>query len=287
MGQLLVRTVIVGVILILTLRAAEYLGYARRAITFPFGLDYGEGIVWQQALLIPGPRMYGDITQFPFIVFHYTPVYHLAVRAVAALGVDPLAAGRGVTLAAAIAIAVLAGSIVFTAMREIGSTSARVAGAVAAGLMVLTYHPIQQWAVAMRVDLLAIAFSIAGVYLAIVAGQRTLILCAAILMFVLGVYTKQTELSAPIAAILVAAVVNARSTSRALAFGLLIGGTVFMILQLSTSGGFWHHVFEYNLHNRFFFHRTIDLVLAQKSDARGVLVGCHGVCLSLVDRGSC
>ena len=273
MGQLLVRTVIVGVILILTLRAAEYLGYARRAITFPFGLDYGEGIVWQQALLIPGPRMYGDITQFPFIVFHYTPVYHLAVRAVAALGVDPLAAGRGVTLAAAIAIAVLAGSIVFTAMREIGSTSARVAGAVAAGLMVLTYHPIQQWAVAMRVDLLAIAFSIAGVYLAIVAGQRTLILCAAILMFVLGVYTKQTELSAPIAAILVAAVVNARSTSQALAFGLLIGGTVFMILQLSTSGGFWHHVFEYNLHNRFFFHRAIDHVLASKGDARGVLVG--------------
>ncbi len=273
MGQLLVRTVILGVILILTLRAAEYLSYARRAITFPFELDYGEGIVWQQALLIPGPRMYGDITQFPFIVFHYTPVYHLAVRAVAALGVDPLAAGRGVTLAAAIAIAVLAGSIVFTAMREIGSTSARVAGAVTAGLMVLTYHPVQEWAVRMRVDLLATAFSIAGIYLAIVAGQRTLTLCVAILMFVLGVYTKQTELSAPIAAILVAAVVNARSTSRALAFGLLIGGTAFMILQLSTSGGFWRHIFEYNLHNRFFFHRVIDLVLAQKSDARGVLVG--------------
>jgi hypothetical protein len=85
--------------------------------------------------------MYGDITQFPFIVFHYTPVYHLAVRAVAALGLDPLAAGRGVTLAAAIAIAVLAGSIVIAAMREIGSTSARVAGAVAAGLMVLSPRP--------------------------------------------------------------------------------------------------------------------------------------------------
>src|SRR5258708_40295215 len=46
-----------------------------------------------------------------------------------------------------------------------------------------------------------------------------------------------------------------------------------MILQLSTSGGFWQHVFEYNLHNRFFFHRVIDHVLAQKSDARGVLGG--------------
>src|SRR5258708_19202247 len=125
---------------------------------------------------------------FPFFWFHYTPVYHLAVRAVAALGVDPLAAGRGVTLAAAIAIAVLAGSIVFTAMREIGSTSARVAGAVAAGLMVLTYHPVQQWAVAMRVDLLAIAFSIAGGYLAFVAVQRTLIRWAAILILLPRAY---------------------------------------------------------------------------------------------------
>jgi hypothetical protein len=27
------------------------------AIRYPFGIDYGEGIVWQQAMLIPGPRM--------------------------------------------------------------------------------------------------------------------------------------------------------------------------------------------------------------------------------------
>lgn len=44
MGQLLVRSVILGVILILTLRAAEYLSCARRAITFPFELGYGEGV---------------------------------------------------------------------------------------------------------------------------------------------------------------------------------------------------------------------------------------------------
>src|SRR5215831_2390001 len=153
MSQLLVRTVILGVILILALRAAEYLSYARWAITFPFELGYGEGIVWQQALLIPGTRMYGDIKQFPFIVFHYTPVYHLAVRAIAALGVDPLAAGRGITLAAAVAIAILTGCIASTGVREITSTSARVAGAAVAGLMVLTYYPVQYWAVTMRVDL--------------------------------------------------------------------------------------------------------------------------------------
>ena len=171
-GRLLIRTAILGMLLVLIVRAAEYLGYAARAITFPFELEYAEGIVWQQALLIPGPRMYGDITQFPFLVFHYTPVYHLVVRALATLGIDPLAAGRGTTAAATIAIAILAGAISSTAMRKIVPTNARIIGATLSSLMVFTYHPVQEWAVTMRVDMLAIAFSIAGVYLAILAGHE-------------------------------------------------------------------------------------------------------------------
>ena len=272
-GGLLIRTVILAVILVLIVRSAQYLGYAARAITFPFELDYGEGIIWQQALLILGSRAYGDITQFPFIVFHYTPIYHLVIRSIAALGIDPLAAGRGATLAATIAIAVLAGAIASTAMREIASTNARIVGAALAGLMVFTYRPVQEWAVIMHMDLLAIGFSMAGVYLAIVAGQRTIILCAAILMFVLAVYTKQTELAAPMAAMLVAALVNVRSALRASAFGLLIGGTAFIILELSTSGGFWHHIFEYNIHNPFHRYMVKYYMLAERRDFLGVLVG--------------
>src|SRR5258708_5691990 len=75
-------------------------------LAYPFG-DYGEGIVWQQALLIPGPRMYGQIDHLPFIVFHYPPVYHLASRAVMAFGVDPLAAGPIVSLAPTTALGLL------------------------------------------------------------------------------------------------------------------------------------------------------------------------------------
>ena len=272
-SRILIRTAISGVILALIVSTAEYLGYASRAITFPFELDYGEGIVWQQALLIPGSRMYGDITQFPFIVFHYTPVYHLVVRTIAALGIDPLAAGRGVTVASTMAVAVLAGAIASTAMREFVSTNARIVGATLAGLMVFTYHPVQEWAVLMRVDMLAISFGMVGVYLAIVAGHRTIILSAAIFMFVLAGYTKQTELSAPMAAMLVAAMVNVRSALKAAAFGLLIASAAFIILQASTGGGFWRHVFEYNIHNRFYFQLMRDLIRSQMPDALGVLVG--------------
>jgi hypothetical protein len=67
--------------------------------------------------------------------------------------------------------------------------------------------------------------------------------------------------------------VSARSTLRALAFGLFVGGAAFIILQLSTEGGFWRHIVEYNLHNRFFLQRAFDLALSQKQDALGVLLG--------------
>jgi hypothetical protein len=272
-SRLLALAAIVGLLLVLAVRAADYLWYAARAITFPFELAYGEGIIWQQALLIPGSLMYGDITHFPFIVFHYTPVYHLTVRAISAMGIDPLATGRGITVAATLAIAVLVAAIAFTAMRKIGLTSARIIGAAVAGLMVLTYQPVQMWAVLMRVDMLAIALGIAGVYLTIVAGQRTILLCAAVLLFVLAVYTKQTELAAPVAAMVVAAMVNARSTLKALSFGLFSGAIAFTVLQLSTDGGFWRHIFTYNAHNGFFFHGIVDGILEQKPEALGLLTG--------------
>jgi hypothetical protein len=71
-------------------------------------------------------------------------------------------------------------------------------------------------------------------------------------MFLLSVYTKQTELAAPMAAMFVAMILNVRSAIKASTFGVLVGGVAFIILQLSSGGRFWHYIFEYNL-NRFTF----------------------------------
>jgi hypothetical protein len=242
-----------GLLLVFAIRAADSLVRAVRGVTFPFGLDYGEGTVWQQALMIPGLRMYGDIAHPPFIVFEYPPVYHLFVRALMAIGIDPLAAGRSISLAATIIIAVLAGNITFLATQKKFSSKVLIFGSVLTGLSVFSYRPVEESAVWMHVDVLATAFSFAGVYIAIVAGRRTYMLCIAVLMFSLAVYTKQTELSAPIATLLVAAIVNFRSALKAVAFGLIVSGTAFIVLLLATHGGFWRHIIEYNLHNRFIF----------------------------------
>ena len=82
---------------LLTLLAIHVVGVGLdfvAAIRYPFELGYAEGIIWQQAALIPGPRMYSSSQELPFIVFHYPPLYHLLARAALSLQPDFLAAGR-------------------------------------------------------------------------------------------------------------------------------------------------------------------------------------------------
>ena len=143
----------------------------RAVLAYPFG-DYGEGIVWQQALLIPGPRMYGPIDHLPFIVFHYPPVYHLASRAVMAFGVDPLAAGRTVSLAATAVIAISIAWLVAADLAGRVGRSAVLVGAVTGALLPLSFGPVEMWFDRMRVDMLAIALAFLGVVFVARAAER-------------------------------------------------------------------------------------------------------------------
>src|ERR1700722_13709453 len=100
----LTGVVIIAPLAVLLLRQFVYfVTYVSRLLPLPFSLDYGEGIVLQQALLIPGSRMYGPIDHYPFIVFHYPPLYHVVVRMIAAIGFDPLLVGRALSVAATFA----------------------------------------------------------------------------------------------------------------------------------------------------------------------------------------
>jgi hypothetical protein len=135
---------------------------ARAVLAYPFGVDYGEGIVWQQALLIPGPRMYGSIDHLPF-VFHYPPVYHLASRAVMAFGVDPLAAGRIVSLAATAVIAISIAWLVAAELAGRVGRSAVLIGALTGALLPLSLGPVETWFDRMRVDMLAVALAFVGI----------------------------------------------------------------------------------------------------------------------------
>lgn len=272
-GENLDRTgsILIAVMLAtLVMHSLLWLGYVSSAIVFPFGLDYGEGSVWQQARLLLGPEMSSDLSHPPFVVFNYTPLLPLLVRGFGALGMDELYGGRMVALLALTTVCVLLGAITYRSLRDRLSWQDRFIGAFTSALVPLTFQPVQQWSYQMRSDMLAAALGTIGIYLAVGARGRVGVLCAAVLCFVLGVYTKQTELSAPAAALLVCAFIDFRATMIAAAFGLMVGGAAFLFLQIETHGGFWRHAFTYNV-NRFQWRHVAGQFRDRLPDTAGLL----------------
>ena len=220
---------------------------ARAVLAYPFGVDYGEGIVWQQALLIPGPRMYGSIDHLPFLVFHYPPVYHLASRAVMAFGVDPLAAGRIVSLAATAVIAISIAWLVAAELAGRVGRSAVLIGALTGALLPLSLGPVETWFDRMRVDMLAVALAFVGVAFVVRSERQPAWLALAMPAFVLSIYTRQTELAAPASALLVLLLVRPRATILAGIGGAVLGFCTLAWLEWVTAGGFLRHVITYNI----------------------------------------
>ena len=175
-----------------------------------------------QPVSIPGRRMYGPITDASFIVFHYPPVYHLAVRAAVLLGLDPLMAGRGLSVACT-RRAGLCAWLVACGISERVNSVARVVGCCIGALLPLSLGPVESWSVLMRVDMLALCLSILGVALVVQSVQRPAWLALAMPIFVLALFTKQSAVAAPAAALAVSLSLDPRPTIIAATFGAILG----------------------------------------------------------------
>ena len=229
----------------------QILAFGAWAMNYPYELDYGEGIVWQQMRLIFTDRAYGPIDGFPAIVFHYPPVYHAVTAAAAAsLGIDELAAGRGVSLAGLMASIGFGGAMIFRLLRGSAGRFRAGVGAVVAALVMLSNWPVLFWTPVMRVDLLALAFSFGGAWCALRALERPAMIHAAAIAFVLAVYTKHSMIAAPAACFGILLLLRPRTALRGLATSVLLGLTALAALGWVTDGGFLRHLFLYNI-NRF------------------------------------
>ncbi len=248
------------------------------AVRYPFGLDYGEGIVWQQALLIPSDRMYGPIDQFPAIVFHYPPLYHLAVRALASLGVDWLLSGRIISFIATLLIGGLIAALTFQATQGTGKPVQVIAAALAA-LITFTYIPVIVFAPLMRVDMLASALSLLGIYCAVCSLRRPGLLYCSMCSFALAVFTKQTAIAAPLATVPIMLLIDPRRTMRAVFFVSIIAVAVLALLTWQTNGGFLRHLFLYNI-NRYSISFAMAQVWRQAPHAIYLLLAIIGVALA-------
>lgn len=217
-------------------------------IRYPFGIDYGEGIVWQQMRNIMSASGYGPLGVYPAIVYHYPPVFHVTSGLLAKLlGTDELATARTVSWVATFGTAIVIG---LTAVRISRRGHERLGSAVAAGLigmMFLSCEPVAEWAPLMRVDMLACMFTIGGLLLALHAIDRPRLLHAAALCFTLAVYTKQVSIAAPIAAFIGLAAVRPRYAWTLAGITIAQSGLVLLALTGLTHGNFLRHIILYNV----------------------------------------
>ena len=215
-----------------------------RGLLFPYQLDYGEGVLlhfvheWAH-----GRPIYKGIEGYPYITANYPPLpIVLALALKPFLGVT-YAAGRVWTLLAVVGSAALIGAWVRREGR--GWLPAVTAALVFAGSSYV-YH----WAPLFRVDLVGLALTLAGLYAVALAlpsrglGTREIerpwLLWLAAVLFVAGLYAKQSFFFAPAAALVYLFVFVDRRWAIKMAVGMaVLGGGLFLLINALTGGGFW------------------------------------------------
>ena len=228
------------------------------AIHSPYELDYGEGIVmWQAEHVVHLAEAYHRIDQYPYIVFHYTPLYQLVSHGVATLTHDILAAGRWVSFISSLLIGVSIGLFTWLAVPGLAMFNLA-AAAVVSGLLCYNLSTMR-WAQLMRVDMLALLFTFAGLLLFFLADRHPGLDYAAFLLFVLALFTKQTQVAAPTACLAIAFVASRAHALRLLAFTVLLGCAGLAALALPTHGTALLNLFVYN-QNPFVFLNMLGIM---------------------------
>ena len=235
-----------GLALVLTARSLTAGLDFYDAVRYPFEIDYGEGIVWQQAALFGTGRMYEPVASFPFIVFHYPPVYYVLVWLAGPYFPDLLAAGRAVSVVATLILVGLLAANVWVA-GGFGDWRWRAALAGGMGLTALCTANFWSWGLLMRVDMVAVALSFAGLLVAHTGRAQVGPLLLALVLCALAVFTKQLQVSAGLAVCGLALVQRPRVALLCMGVVFIASLAAFAGLQAATHGGFYQHVAGFNV----------------------------------------
>lgn len=208
-------------------------------ITFPYPLDYGEGIALDRAIaLANGGSLYLPMDRPPYTSWNFPPLYAW-ICALGARWVGPgFAFGR---LVSAASILVTAACVYLLARRHVEGEvpgASRIWGLVAA-LLYLGSTPVIIWGALMRVDSLAIALGLSG-YTAVVTGLSPVL---AGLLFGAAILCKQSVVAGLLAAGLMLAIARRwKEWALVLASCALLVGSVLAWQHLATDGEIWEHL---------------------------------------------
>src|SRR5687768_5354964 len=163
--------------------------YQLLAVTYRYSLDYGEAPLVDQAMrLASGQNIYrADISEPPYTISNYPPLFvTLIAVSVKLFGPSPsFVVGRIISIVSAWASSVFLVLIVYAPTRD------RLA-ALSAGLVFLAFPFVVYWSPLLRIDMLALALSLAGLYLLVSKPVSTRQLLAVGLLLVAAIYTRQS-----------------------------------------------------------------------------------------------
>ena len=211
--------------------------HAASEARLPFQLDYEEGNILNAGVRIDaGQTAYPDPAAYPNVLDPYGPVgYYLVAECVRLDGLS-FTLARMVMLGCGVLIAVL---LVLLVREWTGSGIL----AAAFGLYFVANGVTRVWLPLLRVDMLAIALSLAGFWLCMRSSGRWWMASGA--LFALALFVKYTALAAPAACVLY--LLWRREFRRA----LLLAGTLAALcaaglaaMQAATGGQFFFHMFR-------------------------------------------
>lgn len=218
---------------------------------FNYPLDYGEGTILNQILrTIEGQPLYpADISTPPYLIYNYPPVFILLNAVLMWLSGPNLFIGRMVVLISTIGTAVVIGLLI----KHFYPKHGYLPSLVGASLFLITPY-VLQWSAYFRIDMLALLFSLIGLYFVIKEpeGDRSILL--AVLFFILAAYTRQSfGLAAPFAATIWVWTIKRSQAIKLVSFYAISGLAIFGLIQILSRGGFFFHIIEANV-NPFNWH---------------------------------
>jgi hypothetical protein len=248
----------------------EYARLAGAAFAFPFPLDYGEGPILDQTLrLAEFENIYRDsFASAPYTVSNYPPLFQLIQVPLAWIVGPAFWYGRLISILSAVSAAGLIGMLLHTLTHD------RIAAEMG-GLTLLAFPYLVQGSVLNRVDTLALALSLGGLYVTVRWPGHRLGPWVAGLLFTAAAFTNPRYiLAAPLTAFVWLWRLALRGGALRLAAIMIVSCLgLFLSLNLITRGGFYLNTGLANL-TSFSWYPVTGYLLNLYLNAGYLVIGC-------------
>ncbi len=234
----------------LALVAATVFGFAasKIALRLPqyFELDYGEGFVWSEVSNLLAGRIYAPLGEYPHAIMHYTPLYHAGVAVLWRLGLDPLLAGRAISLGAGAALVWAVALLAIGGLPGESGRGKRLVAGIAAASVIAAMPEVIEWSSLMRVDMLAVSLGTLGLAALQRHERGPIWLWLAGALFLAALLAKQNAVAPLVAGMGALAAVRPGTGLRLATVLAAIGVALVLAAEWATAGEFLRHTVLYN-----------------------------------------